>query len=241
MCASYSRSPSPSPLASLSTTNQQSISIIQHNCATSNPILISLFSSFKKNSQPAIVAIQEPFLFNGQPPSVPSYTLISPPNSSTDKVRCCFYIQTAFLNSISLVPLFFNRGDLCGLSLSFPSFGFRRLFKSLTILNGYNSHVDRFSRSISPTTLFKDSNLPTLVLGGFNIHHPTSDPQRIFKRSEITLSNSYHNAALDNNYILLNTPGSYTRISNSQTQTSGVLDLCFANSALLQFVHSWSN
>src|SRR6266566_1267494 len=241
MCDNLSRTPSPAPLPSFSTTSKDSISIIQHNCDTSNPILISLFSSFKKNSQPAIVAIQEPFLFNGQPPSVPSYTLISPPNSSTDKVRCCFYIQTAFLDSISLVPLFFDRGDLCGLSLSFPSTGFRRLFKSLTIYNGYNVHINRFQRSISPTILFKASNLPTLVLGDFNIHHPTSDPQCIFKRSEITLSNSYHNAALDNNYILLNTPGSYTRISNSQTQRSGVLDLCFANSALVQFVHSWSN
>src|SRR6266566_4796371 len=201
MCASYSRSPSPSPLASLSTTNQQSVTIIQHNCATSNPILISLFSSFKKNSQPAIVAIQEPFLFNGQLPSVPSYTLISPPNSPTVKVRCCFYIQTIFLNSISLVPLFFNRGDLCGLSLSFPSFGFRRLFKSLTILNGYNSHVDRFSRSLPPVSLFSQSTLPTLVLGDFNIHHPSSDPQRAFKRSELTLSNPYHDLALENNYV----------------------------------------
>src|SRR6266550_7004768 len=179
MCDNSSRTPSPAPLASLSTTNQDSIVIIQHNCATSNPILISLFSSFKKHSQPAIVAIQEPFLFNGQPPSVPSYTLISPPNSPTDKVRCCFYIQSAFLNSISLVPLFFNRGDLCGLSLSFPNTGFRHLFKSLTIYNGYNSHINRFTRSIHPTEVFIKSNLPTLVLGDFNIHHPTTDPQRM--------------------------------------------------------------
>src|SRR6266576_2703064 len=170
MCDNSSRTPSPAPLPSFSTTSKDSISIIQHNCATSNPILISLFSSFKKNSEPAIVMIQEPFLFNGQPPSVPSYSLISPPNSPTDKVRCCFYIQSAFLNSISLVPLFFNRGDLCGLSLSFPSSGFRRLFKSLTILNGYNSHVKRFSRSISPASLFVQSTLPTFVLGDFNIH-----------------------------------------------------------------------
>src|SRR6266566_6172010 len=108
MCDNSSRTPSPAPLASLSTTYQDSIVIIQHNCATSNPILISFFSSFKKHSQPAIVAIQEPFLFNGQPPSVPSYTLISPP-PATGKVRCCFYVQTAFLDSISLVPLFFDR------------------------------------------------------------------------------------------------------------------------------------
>src|SRR6266550_2724010 len=241
MCDNSSRTPSPAPLASLSTTNQDSIVIIQHNCATSNPILISLFSSFKKYSQPAIVAIQEPFLFNGQPPSVPSYTLISPPNSSTDKVRCCFYIQTAFLNSISLVPLFFNRGHLCGLSLSFPSTGFRQRFKSLTILNAYNSHVNRFSRSLLPASLFVKSTLPTLVLGDFNIHHPSSDPLRAFKRSELALSNPYHDTALENNYVLLNTPGSFTRISNASRQRSSVLDLCFANSALLQFVHSWTN
>src|SRR6266566_272979 len=193
MCSNSSRTTSPAPLASFSpTTNFENISIIQHNCATSNPILLSLFSSFRNSSQPAIVAIQEPFLYNGQPPAVPSYTLITPPTSSTEKVRCCFYIQTLFLNSISLVPLFFNRGDLCGLSISFPNTGFRRLFKSLTILNGYNSHINRFTRSILPTEMFIKSNLPTLVLGDFNIRHPTTDPQRTFKRSELSLSNPYH-------------------------------------------------
>src|SRR6266566_8630869 len=111
MCDNLSRTPSPAPLPSFSTTSKDSISIIQHNCDTSNPILISLFSTFKKNSQPAIVAIQEPFLFNGQPPPVPSYTLIAP-SPATGKVRCCFYVQTSFLNTISIVPLFFNRGDL---------------------------------------------------------------------------------------------------------------------------------
>src|SRR6266699_6889546 len=110
MCES-SRSPSPAPLASFTQTSTFSLSIIQHNCANSNPIMISLFSSFNKKQPPVIVAVQEPFLYKDQPPSVPSYTLISPPKPTSGKVLCCFYILTTFLDSLSLVPLFFQKAD----------------------------------------------------------------------------------------------------------------------------------
>src|SRR6266702_878704 len=204
MCDS-SRSPSPAPLASFTQSSMFSLSIIQHNCANSNSILISLFSSFNRKSPSVIVAIQEPFLYKDQPPSVPSYTLIAPPKPTDGKVLSCFYILTSFLNSISLVPLFFNRGDICGLSISYPDNGFRRLFKSLTIYNIYNKHSGRFSRSVPPQLCFQKTTLPTLVLGDFNIHHQTADPLRNFKRSELTLSSSYFDAALEINYALLNT------------------------------------
>src|SRR5258706_1915410 len=138
MCDSPSRTPSPAPLASFIQSSIFNLSIIQHNCANSNPILISLFSSFNHSSPPVIVAIQEPFLYKDQPPSVPSYTLIAPPKPTDGKVLSCFYILTSFLNSISLVPLFFDRRDICGLSISYPDNGFRHLFKSLTIYNIYN-------------------------------------------------------------------------------------------------------
>src|SRR6266568_1059857 len=190
MCES-TRSSSPAPLASFTQTSIFSLSIIQHNCANSNPIMISLFSSFNKKQPPVIVAVQEPFLYKDQPPSVPSYTLISPPKPPNAKVLSCFYILTSFLNSISLVPLFFNRGDICGLSISYPDNRFRRLFKSVTIYNIYNKHSGRFSRLVPPQLCFQKSTLPTLVLGDFNIHHQSADPLRNFKRSELKLSSSY--------------------------------------------------
>src|SRR6266566_1289607 len=241
MCDSPSRTPSPAPLASFIQSSCFNLSIMQHNCANSNPIMISLFSSFNHNSSPVIVAIQEPSLYKDQPPPVPSYTLIAPPKPSNAKVLSCFYILTSFLNSISLVPLFFNRGDICGLSISYPDNGFRRLFKSVTIYNIYNKHSGRFSRSVPPQLCFLKSTLPTLVLGDFNIHHQSADPLRNFKRSELTLSSSYFDIALENNYALLNTSGSYTRTSPAHNQRSSVIDLCFANTALLPFIHSWVN
>src|SRR6266699_1797528 len=201
MCDSPDRTPSPAPLASFKQPSTYNFTIIQHNCANSNPILISLFSSFNHNTPPVIVAIQEPFLYKDHPPSVPSYTLIAPLKPSNGKVLSCFYIRTSFLNSISLVPLFFNRGDICGLSISYPDKGFRRLFKSLTIYNIYNKHSGRFSRSVPPQLCFQKTTLPTLVLGDFNIHHQTADPLRTFKRSELTLSSSYFDVALENNFV----------------------------------------
>src|SRR6266581_2355630 len=185
---SPSRTPSPAPLASFTQTSIFSLSIIQHNCANSNPIMISLFSSFNKKQPPVIVAVQEPFLYKDHPPSVPSYTLIAPPKPSNGKVLSCFYILTSFLNSISLVPLFFNRGDICGLSISYPDKGFRRLFKSLNVYNIYNKHSGRFTRSVPTQLCFTKSILPTLVVGDFNIHHHSADPSRKFKRSELSLS-----------------------------------------------------
>src|SRR6266566_8571098 len=110
MCDCLSRTPSPAPLASFIQSSCFNFTIIQHNCANSNPILISLFSSFNHNTPPVIVAIQEPFLYKDQPPSVPSYTLIAPPKPPNAKVLTCFYILTTFLESISLVPLFLKRG-----------------------------------------------------------------------------------------------------------------------------------
>src|SRR5258708_37948049 len=116
MCDNSIKTPSPAPPASFRQSSTFNLSIIQHNCANSNPILISLFSSFNHNSPPVKVAIQEPFLYKDQPPSVPSYMLIAPPKPTNGKVLSCFYILTSFLNSISLVPLFFNTGDIIDFS-----------------------------------------------------------------------------------------------------------------------------
>src|SRR5260221_248863 len=238
MCDNSPRTPLLAPLASFKKSSDFNLTIIQHNFANSNPILISLFSTFNIKTPPVIVAVQEPFLFKDQPLAVPSYTLISPPKPLTGKLLSCFYVLTSFLDSVALVPLFFKRGDFCGLSISFPDKGFRRLFKSFSIYNVYNKHSSRFTRSVAPQLGFPKSTLPTLVLGDFNIHHQSTDPSRNFRRSELTLSSTYFDCALENNYALLNTPSSYTGIAPAQNQRPSVIDLCFANTALLPLIHS---
>jgi hypothetical protein len=80
-----------------------------------------------------------------------------------------------------------------------------------------------------------------MVLEDFNIHNPISDPERKFTTNELSLANLYLLAALDTEHSLLNTPGSYTCITNARSQISSVIDLCFAITHLLPFVHSWKN
>src|SRR5260221_11749781 len=117
------RSSLPAPLASNSQKSQYDFSIIQHNCAGSNSILLSLFSLFQSFSLPSIVAIQEKFLFHGRPLVVPCYPLISPVVDESSKVILCFYFLNSFIAVTSFIPLFFNTGDFCGIFLSFKSSG----------------------------------------------------------------------------------------------------------------------
>jgi hypothetical protein len=80
-----------------------------------------------------------------------------------------------------------------------------------------------------------------MVLEDFNIHNPISDPERDFISNKLSHFNPYFLTALDIGYSLLNTPGSYTRITNAKAQRSSVIDLCFANPHLLPFIHSLKN
>src|SRR5712664_157929 len=97
-----------------------SLTIVQHNCAGSSFVFQSLFSMLFNVD---IVAIQDPYLWNGIPLAAPGYSIIVPPTSVNQKVRVCLYISNRFVSSskVSFFPLFFNRDDLCGVNLSFPS------------------------------------------------------------------------------------------------------------------------
>ena len=150
-------------------------------------------------------------------------------------------MHQAFAERVSFVPVFFDRGDLCGISLTFPSSGFRHYFSSLSIYNIYNRHLTRHTRSISPFAAFPRSTFPSLVLGDFNIHHPSCDPDRTFLSPDLILSEPYFEQASESGYVLLNTTGSYTRLASHNNERSGAIDLAFANNALLPFIQSWQN
>jgi hypothetical protein len=183
-----------------------------------------------------VVAIQEPFLYNGYPLWVPNYLLLSPPVSPNYKIFTCFYIHSSFASSISFVPLFFDRGDFCGISITFSQASFNHHLSSLFLYNTYNRQCLWHTRSVPPTTAFTKSHHPSMVVGDLNIHNPISDLDRTFSANELALSNPYFLTALHCDYTLLNDPGSFTRHSNAQTQCPSIIDLCFTNSKLLPFI-----
>jgi hypothetical protein len=133
------RSPLPPPLQSYTKKHPTQLPVIQHNCASSNHILLSLFSSFSSTFPPCIVAIQEPFLFNGAALKLRNYQLICPPLSPNYKIFTCFYILSSFAISVSFVPLFFDHSDFCAISLFFsssPSSNIYHQFQSTTSTTG---------------------------------------------------------------------------------------------------------
>lgn len=108
------------------------LKIIQQNCAGSNDLFISLFSSFNSASPLAITAIQEPATSEGTPLSAPKYISFFPPNSSEYKTDVYIYLLNSLSSLIYFTPLFLNRGDVCGISFDFQG-SFFQYFTSLTV------------------------------------------------------------------------------------------------------------
>ena len=108
-----------------------------------------------------------------------------------------------------------------------------RLYNVYSIPNGY-------IRSVSPVDLFPQHDFPTLVLGDFNIHHSASDPTRLLSDQDQFISSPYFDRASAYLFSLLNTPGIYTRFPFTTNHRPAVLDLSFANSALLPYFSAWN-
>jgi len=108
-----------------------------------------------------------------------------------------------------------------------------RLYNAYSIPNG---HI----RSVSPVDLFPQHDFPTLVLGDFNVHHSASDPTRLLSNHDQFISSPYFDRASAYLFSLLNTPGIYTRFPFTTNHRPAVLDLSFANSALLRYFSSWN-
>jgi len=77
--------------------------------------------------------------------------------------------------------------------------------------------------------------------GDLNIHHPTSDPLRLFKEDEIATSAPYFDRATELGFPLLNTPGVFTRFAMSLIGRPSVIDLAFACPLLAPYFSEWSD
>jgi len=161
--------------------------LVQHNCLGSWDVFISLFGSFSQLAlPPSIVALQDPPVYRGKLPSFNLFTVFSPPTDQGCKPRVAFYVFRSFLDSVSLLPRFFGRGDVMALDLFTPDGFFNPSTTGFTIINSYSTKGRlNNARSVPPEVVFPESPLPTLTLGDLNIHHPTADPLRIFKEDEI--------------------------------------------------------
>jgi len=155
------------------------LSIIQHNCLGSSNVFQTLFSFFTSvESSPHIVALQDIPLWRNCPPVFRNYKCFFPPATDSYKPRVATYVHERLLSVISILPLFFERGDLMAVNFHSPeglfdtSHNFFRLYNAYSIPNG---HI----RSVSPVDLVPQYDFPTLVLGDLNIHHSASDLTRL--------------------------------------------------------------
>jgi len=107
------------------------------------------------------------------------------------------------------------------------------LYNAYSIPNGH-------TRSVSPVDLFPQHDFSTLVLGDLNIHHFVSDPTHLLSGYDQFISSSYFDRVSALLFFLLNTPRVYTRFPFTSNHRPAVLDLSFANSALLPYFSSWN-
>jgi len=217
--------------------------LVQHNRLGSWDVFLSLFGSFTQLAHPpSIVALQDPPVYRGKLPSFSLFTLFSPPTTGGCKPRVAFYVYSSFLATVSLLPLFFGRGDVMAVDLFTPDGFFNPSTTGFTIINSYSTKGrSNNTRSVPPEIIFPSSPLPTLTLGDLNIHHPTANPLRTFKEDEIATSSPYFERATDLGFSLLNTPCVFTRFSMSLIGRPGVLDLAFACPLLAPYFTEWSD
>ena len=150
--------------------------------------------------------------------------MFSPPTNGGCKPRLAFYVYSAFLSTVFLLPRFFARGNVMALDLFTTDGFFNPSTTGFTIINSYSTKgCLNNTRSVPPDIVFPADPLPTLTLGDLNIHHPTADPLRTFKEDELATSTPYFERATGLGFSLLNTPGVFTRFSMSLVGRPGVL------------------
>jgi len=178
-------------------------------------------------------------LWKNCPPVFRNYKCFFPPATDSYKPRVATYVHERLLSVISILPLFFERGELMALNFHSPEGLFDSSYNLFHLYNAYSIPSDNH-RSVSPLDLFPQHGFPTLVLGDLNIHHPTSDPTRFLSDYDQFISSPYFDRASAQLFSLLNTPGVYTRFLFTTNHRPAGLDLFLVNSALLPYISSWN-
>jgi len=238
MSTSPAQTQSPSSSQSFHYPGCFNLSIVQHNCLGSSNVFQTLFSFFPSvESSPHIVALEDIPLWRNCPPVFRNYKCFFPPATDSYKPRVATYVHERLLSVISILLLFFERGDLLAVNFQSPERLFDTSHNLFCLYNAY-SIPSGHTRSVSPVDLFPQHHFITLVLGDLNIHHPASDPTRLLSNYDQFISKPYFDRASAQLFSLLNTPGVYTRFPFTSNHPPAVLDLSFANTALLPLFSS---
>src|SRR5437588_3329169 len=226
--------PSPHPII-------KQLSIVQHNSLGSWDVFLSLFNSFKGLPQsPQLVFLQDPPFYRNRLPVFSGFKAFAPSPPQGKAVRVAAYISLDFLNSYSILPVFFDRLDLMAIDVFTPCGLFCTSNRHFRAYNLYSTDAPGPCLwTVAPHDAFQEHTFPTLVGGDFNIHHPLSDPLRHVSSNEFALSAPYVDKALDRGFTLVNTPGVHTRFPFDLSSRPSVLDLAFSNTPLAPFVASW--
>jgi len=164
--------PAPAPVL-------QQLSIVQHNCLGSWNVFSSLFISLKTVTQtPSFFLLQDPPVFRNRLPSFVGFKAFVPKiqNGMLPKVAC--YVYYEFLQTYSILPVFFEWPDWMALDVHTPSGLFVSNHHILRMYNGYSTNGTLYVRTVTPDKMFQDHDFPCLVVGDFNVHNPLSDPLR---------------------------------------------------------------
>jgi len=240
MSTSSAPTQTPSPSQSFHSPGCLNLSIVQHNCLGSSNDFQTLFSFLTSvDSSPHIVALQDIPLWSNCPPVFRNYKCFFPPATDSYKPQVATYVHERLLSVISILPLFFERGDLMAMKIHSPEGLFDTSQNLFRLYNAY-SIPSGHTRSVSPVDLFPQHDFPTLVLGDLNIHHSASNPTRVLSKHDQFISSPYFDTASRQLLSLLNTRGAYTRFPFTSNHRPAVLDLSFANTALLRFFSSWN-
>jgi len=140
----------------------------------------------------------------------------------------------------TITPIFTGRSDLTTLEISAPSM-FTIKAKRFYIVNFYSVWGSTATeRTISPTFALPSTPFSTLVVGDFNIHHPSADLIRRHNFSKLKTSFPYFSRAAEHGYTLLNTRGVHTHFLLQGLSRPSVLDLVFVSSPLMPFFQDWT-
>src|SRR5437868_3317286 len=231
----------PAPLGPSPQPTLKQLSIVQHNSLGSWDVFLSLFNSFRGLPQsPQLVLLQDPPFHRGRLPMFSGFKSFAPPPPQGKAVKVAAYISLDFLNSYSILPVFFGRLDLMAIDVFTPAGLFCATNRQFRLYNLYStSSSGPTRRTVVPTDAFRAHSFPTLVVGDFNIHHTLADPLRHTSYNEFALSAPYFDRALDLGFTLVNTPGVHTRFPFDLSTRPSVLDLSFSNTPLAPFVSSW--
>jgi len=117
-----------------------------------------------------------------------------------------------FMTIVSPLPSFFDRGDLMAMNFHSNNSPFKSAFTVFRIYNAYSTITGSTSQHIlTPEDLFPTHTSPSLTVSTLNINHHLSNPTRLLSHFELNVSSQYFEIVADRLYILLNTPGVFTR------------------------------